>query len=586
MNVYSSSLETWYQNMKNLNSLKTKLFKLLKLLKINILVKNKYVLAGIFIPLALITILLGHSISKNWANNQNEVASSLTNNEIVQAASIKTPIPTATPTLTLSPSTKAPIEETPTPKPSTKDIEETKKPDYTPVKVLPKVIVADNTETFKQIDPEYKKANKSKAVAPVKIAKNPAPTAKTSKAKVPETSIVTNGVDVSHWQEKINWSAVKSDGIDFAIIKLGGRSIGSNGNIYMDNCFDYNVENALANGVKVGVYFFSQAITEKEAIEEASIVLEYIKYYKITYPIVFDWEGGANFRGSNANLTASQMAKIITAFCQTIKNKGYEPMVYGNQYSLVRKSLPLLNNKYKFWLAHYTHSIDKHSSYSGQYQMWQYTDGGSVAGISGSVDLNIAYFGYSAKKTTSSPLALNVPTKAFTLNQGSTTNLLSGVTATNTSGTNISKDVTVTIKDANKKKVSQTTAFKTPGIYSLLYSVTDFTGATKSEKGTLTIRENPVITLPTDLKNIRVSSLSTPDEILKSLLDNVTAVDNEGEDITSSIKVSGYQDAPIETACTITYSVTDSKKATATATTILWIKNVTSPSPQPSISNE
>jgi GH25 family lysozyme M1 (1,4-beta-N-acetylmuramidase)/GH24 family phage-related lysozyme (muramidase) len=193
------------------------------------------------------------------------------------------------------------------------------------------------------------------------------------------------GVDVSVYQGTIDWNKVKAAGIDFAIIRVGGRGWGSEGKIYADRNFQKNIEGAIDAGVEVGVYFFSQAITKEEAIEEAKYTLEQIKGYPITYPVVFDWEriGGSETR--TYGLATQTLCDAANAFCQTVEEAGYKPMIYFNSYcGYVKYDLRQILD-YEFWFAQYT----KTPSFYYNFHMWQYTSSGQVSGIPGKVDLNL-----------------------------------------------------------------------------------------------------------------------------------------------------------------------------------------------------
>lgn len=196
------------------------------------------------------------------------------------------------------------------------------------------------------------------------------------------------GIDVSAHQGKINWAAVKAEGIDFAMIRCGFRGYGT-GSINEDAYFKTNVAGANANGIKVGIYFYSAAINEQEALEEAVWVISKIKTYRITYPVVYDFEDYQRHRC--ANVDGAQATRNANTFLNLIKQAGYEPMMYANKSDLTsRISRGAFNCK--MWLAHYTNQTD----YSGSYQMWQFTSKGTVNGINGYVDRNIAYFSYGA----------------------------------------------------------------------------------------------------------------------------------------------------------------------------------------------
>lgn len=194
----------------------------------------------------------------------------------------------------------------------------------------------------------------------------------------------TIGIDVSTFQNTIDWNKVKKAGIDFAIIRVGYRGA-SQGTIQADDKFKENLKGAKDAGIKVGVYFFSQANTTDEAIEEAKYVVRHIRGRGITYPVVYDMEHMDSDRISS--LTNKERTEIADAFCTIIKNNGYTPMIYGNQKWLLSEVNLSFLTKYYVWLAHYS----KTTSYPYAYKMWQYTNSGKVSGISGSVDLNVCY---------------------------------------------------------------------------------------------------------------------------------------------------------------------------------------------------
>lgn len=195
------------------------------------------------------------------------------------------------------------------------------------------------------------------------------------------------GIDVSKWNGKIDWNAVAQAGIDFAIIRAGNRG-SSKGNLIEDPRFKENIQGATKAGIKVGVYIYSQAITEAEAIEEASMALTLVQGYKLQLPIYFDTE---HIDGGRANsLNPSQRTAIAKAFCETVRNAGYMPGIYSNYYWL-RDNLKMSQlDIYSVWVAHYKETC----GYPGKYDMWQYTSKGRVPGINGDVDLNISYVGY------------------------------------------------------------------------------------------------------------------------------------------------------------------------------------------------
>lgn len=189
-----------------------------------------------------------------------------------------------------------------------------------------------------------------------------------------------NGIDVSHYQGNINWKAVKEYGIDFAFIKcLQGKS-------RVDECFHTNMRNAIANDIPVGVYVYSKAKTIDDAVAEAKMVIKECSQYKLTYPVVFDFES-KHFE----DMSLSMRGKIIDAFCQTILSDGkYIPMLYSSRYWLMHMIPAEVVKKYDIWLAEYTTGKPK---YTGDYKIWQYGVG-KVTGIIGDVDMNIGYYDY------------------------------------------------------------------------------------------------------------------------------------------------------------------------------------------------
>ena len=194
------------------------------------------------------------------------------------------------------------------------------------------------------------------------------------------------GIDVSEFQGEIDWKAVKADGVDFAIVRVGGRFMQS-GKLYDDSYFERNVEGALAAGLQVGVYFFSQAISPEEGVEEAEYILSRIEGYDITMPIVMDWE---HLNGSDSRVYGVEPERVtaaIRAFSDRIREAGYEPMVYMNSYcGYIKMDLRELNDV-GFWFAQYTPV----PVFRYHFDMWQYTDQGQVDGITGNVDRNL-YF--------------------------------------------------------------------------------------------------------------------------------------------------------------------------------------------------
>jgi GH25 family lysozyme M1 (1,4-beta-N-acetylmuramidase) len=204
---------------------------------------------------------------------------------------------------------------------------------------------------------------------------------------VEEGEVVSyKGIDVSKYQGEINWSKVKSDGVDFAIIRLGLRGYES-AKIVLDEYYEDNIKGANKAGIPTGVYFFTQAITVDEAIEEAEFVLDNISGYDVTCPIVFDVEMVGSSSARANYLSKEDRTKITIAFCEKIKEAGYTPMIYGNIkcFTKLLDLTQLLN--YEKWYAFY----DDYMYMPYDVGFWQYSEKGVVDGIKEKVDLNISY---------------------------------------------------------------------------------------------------------------------------------------------------------------------------------------------------
>ncbi len=193
------------------------------------------------------------------------------------------------------------------------------------------------------------------------------------------------GIDVSKWQKEIDWDKVKNEGVDFAIIRCGYRG-SVTGSLVEDPYFEQNIKGARAAGIKVGVYFFTQAVNEVEAVEEASMVISLVRDYELQYPVFIDTEGaGGNGRADSLNV--EERTAVCEAFCTTVKNAGLEAGVYASRNWYNNKLTANTLESYTIWLAEYR-SVPL---YQGYYQMWQYTSKGKINGINGNVDLNVSY---------------------------------------------------------------------------------------------------------------------------------------------------------------------------------------------------
>ena len=206
------------------------------------------------------------------------------------------------------------------------------------------------------------------------------------------TKSIYNGVDVSFYQKYILWDKVIQSGIDFAMIRAGFRGYGASGSMNIDPYFETNLKNAAANGLDIGIYFYSQAITVDEAVVEANFVLDLLKKYniEIKYPIAIDTERTPTGTGRADSISKELRTEICKTFCDVIEQAGYKSMIYANKDWLLNNLNINELNDYDIWLAHYTNETD----YPYAYTMWQYTSSGIVNGIAGYVDMNYCYKKY------------------------------------------------------------------------------------------------------------------------------------------------------------------------------------------------
>ena len=220
-----------------------------------------------------------------------------------------------------------------------------------------------------------------------------------SSGSVAETDQVTVGIDVAKYQGTIDWALVASSGIDFVMVRVGYRGDTSR-EICADTNAKYNMQEAQKNGIKVGVYFFSTAVTADEARAEADWVADYISQYQITYPVAYDCEGFDKPGSAQYDLTNAERTDIAAAFLQEIYDRGYTPMFYASMGELsgnAKWDTDRIENTYKIWVSQYPsqpYPDTPKSSYGGVHAMWQYTNRGTVDGITKPVDVNVAYFGY------------------------------------------------------------------------------------------------------------------------------------------------------------------------------------------------
>lgn len=226
----------------------------------------------------------------------------------------------------------------------------------------------------------------------------------------------SNGIDVSKWQGKIDWQKVKKSGIEFAFIRIGYR--GENGVVYKDDNADYNIQQAQKAGVLVGVYFFSTAVSEAEAKEEAEWTLQAIEGYKISYPVVYDCEGYKNSMSRMFDLSVKERTDNAITFLETVKEAGYDAMFYGARDEIEDEAwwdIERIEKRFKIWVAQYSATPypqkDK-PDYQGKTSAWQYTNKGRVDGVSGNVDMVVCYFTKkeaAAKNPSATPVTAKAP---------------------------------------------------------------------------------------------------------------------------------------------------------------------------------
>jgi GH25 family lysozyme M1 (1,4-beta-N-acetylmuramidase) len=201
---------------------------------------------------------------------------------------------------------------------------------------------------------------------------------------------VTFGVDVSRYQKSLDWQKLKKAGVEFAIVRIGYRGYGS-GTLVLDSMYETHMNEAKAAGLRTGIYFFSQAINEAEAIEEAEACLYVLDYFghTVDYPIYFDSEyANASHSGRADNLSVEERTACAVAFCETIENAGYKAGVYASTNWFKGKLDLSALSKYSIWNAHYSVSTSPLAC-----DIWQSTGTGTIDGVSGEIDINVSYIG-------------------------------------------------------------------------------------------------------------------------------------------------------------------------------------------------
>lgn len=228
---------------------------------------------------------------------------------------------------------------------------------------------------------------------------------------ITELSGKSLGIDVAKYQGTIDWKQVAAAGIEFAMVRVGYRTL-ETGEICADTNARYNMQEAQANGIKVGAYFFSTATTAEEASEEADWVADYIAQYSITYPVAYNCEEYENPKSRQYSMTQSERTDAAMAFLNRIYERGYTPMFYAAKNELeadAKWDTSRLEQLYKIWMAWYPENLtpmdEGADAYADGYAMWQYTSRGSVPGIPESVDINVAYFAYEGVADAKSDIA-------------------------------------------------------------------------------------------------------------------------------------------------------------------------------------
>ena len=288
-----------------------------------------------------------------------------------------------------------------------------------------------------------------------------------SSDQIYEVNQLVYGIDVSRWQGDIDWSKVAADGITFAMIKCGGGDDG----LYEDRKFKQNIQGALANGIQVGIYFYSGATDAKTAYDEASFCINLIKDYQITYPVAFDWELDGDY---------NSVTEACETFCNVIKSYGYQPMVYSNRNRWYNNfNGEKLSNKFKVWMAAYWSEYyytstrwtygDDLASFKWHYDMWQYGVTDTVDGIDGYANYKVNGAQDATLTVQNTNITRYLGHDSEKLNEG--VDFMSGVKGVNSIGYEM--DVDYDIIDSSGNSVDEEDALSQPGRYTVRYSFKD-----------------------------------------------------------------------------------------------------------------
>lgn len=352
------------------------------------------------------------------------------------------------------------------------------------------------------------------------------------------------GIDVSRHQGTIDWTKVKNDGIDFAFIKIAGRGY-ETGKLYYDTQYRANLSGAAAAGIKTGAYFFSQATTVQEAREEASMIIDALKGYKLTYPVVFDWETAEGYR-TYSGISKSTMTEMAKTFCSMVEAAGYQAMIYANTFDFERYNASTLTSSYGAWLARYPANYNGNNrrfqvgdglpSLDYPYQIWQYSSTGRVNGISENVDMNVAFVDFCGTHTPGIPMYFDTPASEYYIPAGTMPDILTHVLAFNCAGINSTRNMTYRITDSSGAEIPLEKAIHTAGKYMVTYSLKDFTGYTGSKSLPLYVQAAPVISLCSTA--LTVNRSVSFEELILEIEDNlISALDFTGADLSASVEI-------------------------------------------------
>lgn len=195
------------------------------------------------------------------------------------------------------------------------------------------------------------------------------------------------GIDVSKYQKKINWAEVAAEGVEYAFVRVGCRGWGTKGTLILDERFGENALGATEHGIKLGAYFFSQALTVEEAKEEARLVVKALKDYEVTYPVAIDIEKVVGQKARQDVLSKEKRTEICITFCEYVKEAGYIPMIYGNVETFTELIDAEKLSEYDFWIC----DIGEKMTAPYEASVWQYSHTGKVAGIGPETNLSLSY---------------------------------------------------------------------------------------------------------------------------------------------------------------------------------------------------